>query len=149
MLYDIRTSPEQLKKLGEWVDDGVNMADVELVVDDRMLLAEQGDSRMAWDLGGEPASREYLTHAPLDPPHERIHHTPTKAIVERVREALRELHARTPDAERHTLDLVCDRWDEYEQEIADEPPIPFGSRERALDECQDECQDEPDPSDWR
>lgn len=67
MLYDIRTTPEQLAKLGEWVTTGEGMADVELVVDDSMLLAEQGDERMAWDTDGSLATDEYLAVAPLDP----------------------------------------------------------------------------------
>lgn len=67
MFYDICTTPAQLKKLGEWVDDGPDAADVELAVDDRMLVAEQGDDRTAWDLGGEEGSEEYIAVAPLDP----------------------------------------------------------------------------------
>jgi hypothetical protein len=69
MLYDIRVTPQQLKQLGEWVEVDIDhpAGDVELVVDDRMLLAEQGDDRMAWDTDGSPASEEYLAAAPLDP----------------------------------------------------------------------------------
>lgn len=70
MLYDIRTTPQQLKKLGEWVQVGDGTADVELVADDSMLLAEQGDERMAWDADKDASegSEEYLSVAPLDPP---------------------------------------------------------------------------------
>lgn len=66
MIHDIRIRPEQARALGEWVSVGPGMADVALLADDRMLLAEQGDDRMAWDTGGEPASAEYLDAAPLD-----------------------------------------------------------------------------------
>lgn len=68
MLYDICVTAEQIAALAAWVGcDGPDAAGVELVVDDRMLLAEQGDDRMAWDTGGEPASDAYLAAAPLDP----------------------------------------------------------------------------------
>lgn len=66
MNYDIRITPEQLHKAAEWATAG--MADVELALDDRMLLAEQGDERMAWDTAGEPATDAYLdANPPLDP----------------------------------------------------------------------------------
>ncbi len=68
MLYDIRTTPEQLQAAAAWVcSTDAGGADVELLADDRMLLVEQGDDRAAWDTGGEPASDEYLDVAPLDP----------------------------------------------------------------------------------
>lgn len=123
MLYDIRTTPIQLKKAGEWVSVGENMADVELCADDRMLLAEQGDDRMAWDTDGSEGSEEYLSLAPLDPA--RGVRPTTSQLVLAVREGLRQLQDRAEDSERHTLDLVCDRWDEYEQEAGtDQLPTP-------------------------
>ena len=67
MLYDINVRPEQIQKLAAWAQVGPDMADVELVVDDSMLLAEQGDERMAWDTDGSEGSEEYLSKAPLDP----------------------------------------------------------------------------------
>jgi hypothetical protein len=67
MLYDIRITPAQITKLAEWVKTGPDGADVELCADDRMLLAEQGDDRMAWDTDGSPASEDYLAVAPLNP----------------------------------------------------------------------------------
>lgn len=75
MLYDIRITPEQLKAAADWAL-GLHMADVELYADDRMLIAEQGDERMAWDTGGEPASEEYLAICPLD----RREHSPGGAM---------------------------------------------------------------------
>ena len=66
MQYDIRVTPEALKAAADWIVAGENMAEVEIVVDDRMLLVEQGDERNAWDTGGEPASEDYLANAPLD-----------------------------------------------------------------------------------
>lgn len=72
MLYDITITAEQVAALAAWVGmDGPDAAAVELLVDDRMLLAEQGDDRMAWDTGGEPASDEYLQAAPLADPLDR------------------------------------------------------------------------------
>lgn len=71
MLYDISTTAEQVAALAAWTHRGPDAAPVELLVDDRMLLAEQGDERMAWDTGGEPASSEYLQAAPLDDPLDR------------------------------------------------------------------------------
>lgn len=64
MLYDISVTPEQIAAVAAWITLG--MAPVELLVDDRMLVAEQGDDRMAWDTDGSPASAEYLDVAPLD-----------------------------------------------------------------------------------
>jgi hypothetical protein len=80
MLYDINITPAQAAKLAEWVETGPDGADVELVVDDSMLLAEQGDDRMAWDTDGSPASDDYLAVAPLDPAR-----TPVKTIIGRER----------------------------------------------------------------
>lgn len=65
MLFDIAITPRQIKALAGWIQDGEHMAEVELAVDDRMLVAEQGDERMAWDTGGEPANESYLAVAPL------------------------------------------------------------------------------------
>lgn len=68
MDYDINVRPEQIIKLAAWVTPGEDMRDVELAVDDRMLVAVQGDELMAWDLGGEEASEVYLdANPPLDP----------------------------------------------------------------------------------
>jgi hypothetical protein len=67
MQYDMRLTAESIRALGAWVYHGNDAADVELAVDDRMLVAEQGDERMAWDTDGSPASEEYLAVAPLDP----------------------------------------------------------------------------------
>lgn len=70
MLYDIKLSPEALKAASEWAvtsfDIGEAPTDVALLVDDRMLIAYQGDERMAWDTDGSPASDEYLAVCPLD-----------------------------------------------------------------------------------
>lgn len=67
MLYDINITPAAIKALAAWVYDGDDAADVELAVDDRMLVAEQGDEKMAWDTDGSPGSDEYVSLAPLDP----------------------------------------------------------------------------------
>lgn len=68
MLYDIRVTAEQLIEAGKWVEPGPDQAAVELAVDDRMLVVNQGDERAAFDTGGEPSeSEEYLKRAPLDP----------------------------------------------------------------------------------
>lgn len=67
MIYDLSISAEQARALGHWVTPGRSMAAVELCADDRMLVAEQGDDRMAWDTDGSPGSDEYLAVAPLDP----------------------------------------------------------------------------------
>lgn len=65
MNYDVKLTPATILALASWVTP--DMADVELAVDDRMLVAQQGDERMAWDTDGSPASAEYLAVAPLDP----------------------------------------------------------------------------------
>ena len=69
MNYDVRVTPHQLKKAAEWCESEIDQpADVELAVDDRMLVAQQGDDLMAWDTGGEEASEVYLdANPPLDP----------------------------------------------------------------------------------
>lgn len=69
MLFDIKISAEQAKALGGWVAVGGEgeLAYVELCADDRMLLAQQGDDRAAWDISGEEGSEAYLMAAPLDP----------------------------------------------------------------------------------
>lgn len=68
MDYDINTTPAQIKAVAAWCYDGEHPADVELAVDDRMLVAQQGDDLMAWDIGGEPATDIYLdANPPLDP----------------------------------------------------------------------------------
>lgn len=68
MDYDINTTPEQIKAVAAWCYDGEHPAGVELAVDDRMLVAQQGDDLMAWDTGGEPATDVYLdANPPLDP----------------------------------------------------------------------------------
>lgn len=64
--YDLSCSAEQLKAAAAWATAGDDMAAVELLADDRMLLVSQGDDRAAFDTGGEPASEEYLAVAPLD-----------------------------------------------------------------------------------
>lgn len=61
--FDIRTTPEQLRAAVEFID--VPGGDVDLIVDDRMLVARQTDvhgttSINAWDTGGEPATEVYL-----------------------------------------------------------------------------------------
>jgi hypothetical protein len=61
----ITVTCEQLTAVAAWAEPGDDMADVFLLVDDRMLLAEQGDDRTAFDTGGEPGSDEYLAVAPL------------------------------------------------------------------------------------
>jgi hypothetical protein len=65
-LFDLSCTPEQLRAAAAWATLGDDMATVELLVDDRMLLVSQGDDRAAFDTGGEPASEEYLAVAPLD-----------------------------------------------------------------------------------
>lgn len=65
-LYDIRCTPETLRAAAAWVEVGDGMADVELLIDDTMLLVTQGDEQNGFDTGGEPASEEYLSAAPLD-----------------------------------------------------------------------------------
>lgn len=62
----IKLTTWALRAAADWVMDGPDMADVYLLVDDRMLLVEQGDDRAGFDTGGEPASEEYLAVAPLD-----------------------------------------------------------------------------------
>lgn len=69
MPYDISVTPDALAKLAEWMHQGPDAAPVEIIVDDRMMLATQGDDRMAWDTDGSPASDAYLALAPLDGPH--------------------------------------------------------------------------------
>lgn len=65
MLYDIRVTAEQLKAVAEWSEIGDDFAMIELQVDDHMLLAEQGDERIAFDTNGEAGSEEYLAVAPI------------------------------------------------------------------------------------
>lgn len=65
-LYDISVSAEALKAAAAWATAGEDMAAVELLADDRMLLVTQADDRAGFDTGGEPASDEYLAVAPLD-----------------------------------------------------------------------------------
>jgi hypothetical protein len=61
-------TPQALQAAAAWARPGEGMADVYLLVDDRMLLVGQGDDRTGFDTGGEPASEEYLAVAPLDRP---------------------------------------------------------------------------------
>lgn len=68
-LHDIIITPAQLRKAAEWVDDSADGADIELLVDDRMLVVGQGDDKTAFDTGGEPGSDEYIALAPLDRSH--------------------------------------------------------------------------------
>jgi hypothetical protein len=63
-MYDVRVTPEALQAAAQWAEP--EMAAVELLVDDRMLIVSQGDERAAFDTGGELASDEYLAVAPLD-----------------------------------------------------------------------------------
>lgn len=84
MFYDIRTTPAQIIALARWVHNGSDAAAVELVVDDRMLLAEQADERMAWDTDGSEATARYLTRAPVEPNRnaiaDRTLHTIARAL---------------------------------------------------------------------
>ena len=57
---------EALAAAAAWAAPGDDMADVTLLIDDRMLLVGQGDDFTGLDTGGEPASAEYLETAPLD-----------------------------------------------------------------------------------
>ena len=66
MKYDLSVTAEALRAAAGWATPGEDMAPVELLVDDRMLLASQGDERAAFDTGGEPGSEQYLAAAPLD-----------------------------------------------------------------------------------
>jgi hypothetical protein len=63
--YDIEVTAEQLRAAAEWAE--VGGTPVQLCVDDSMLIAGQGDEKMAWDTGGEKGSDEYVALAPLDP----------------------------------------------------------------------------------
>jgi hypothetical protein len=63
---EITLTRSALHAAARWATAGENMADVCLLVDDRMLLVYQGDDRAGFDTGGEPASDEYLAVAPLD-----------------------------------------------------------------------------------
>ena len=65
-MFDIQITAEQLQAAAEWATAGENMAPVELLADDRMLIVTQGDERTAFDTGGEVGSDEYLAVAPLD-----------------------------------------------------------------------------------
>lgn len=65
-MYDISITAEQLKAASRWAEDGENVAAVELLADDRMLIVTQGDERTAFDTGGEVGSEEYVSLAPLD-----------------------------------------------------------------------------------
>lgn len=76
-MADIEITTAQLQAAGDWMRGHIasftgaarlGTEGVRLTVDDRMLLLEKDDGgRMAWDLGGEPASQVYLDEAPLDP----------------------------------------------------------------------------------
>lgn len=66
MIYDVSVTAEQLKAAASWAEEGG--ANVELLVDDRMLVVSQGDERTAFDTGGEVGSDEYVALAPLDRP---------------------------------------------------------------------------------
>jgi hypothetical protein len=68
MLHDLSLTPEALRAVAEWAHVGDDAAPVLLLVDDSMLIAEQGDERAAWDFDGSPGSEEYLALAPLDRP---------------------------------------------------------------------------------
>lgn len=87
MLHDIKASAEQLRKIADWVlSTAAGGAEVELLIDGPMLIAEQGDDRMAWDTNGRPAGREYLDRCPVD-------RLPGDTITrESVIEALRDAH---------------------------------------------------------
>jgi len=50
----------------QWCMGPPDAADVDLLVDDRMLLVYQGDEWAGFDTDGSPASEEYLAVAPLD-----------------------------------------------------------------------------------
>jgi len=65
----VEVTSHQLLAAARWATPGDDMAPVELLADDRMLLVTQGDDRAAFDTGGEPASEEYLAVAPLDRNH--------------------------------------------------------------------------------
>jgi hypothetical protein len=65
---EVTITPESLAAAAAWTVPGDDMAEVLLLVDDRMLLVSQGDDRTAFDTGGEPGSDEYLEAAPLDRP---------------------------------------------------------------------------------
>jgi hypothetical protein len=122
MLFDIAITPRQIKALAGWIQDGEHMAEVELAVDDRMLVAEQGDERMAWDTGGEPANESYLAVAPLcehpdcQRPHARHALGPSSRGVPVPRsvldDAVNELRARDADsAAAQALADWADRFD--------------------------------------
>lgn len=65
-MYDIQITGEQLKAAAAWCEAGQNIAGVELLVDDRMLIVTQGDERTAFDTDGSVGSDEYIALAPLD-----------------------------------------------------------------------------------
>lgn len=106
MLFDIAITPRQIKALAGWIQDGELMAEVELAVDDRMLVAQQADEVMAWDTGGEPASETYLAVAPLcehpdcerQEPHARHPVEPAK-------------HSALPEPPAH----LADAWARYQR----------------------------------
>lgn len=70
--YDICITAEQVEALGWWAEPGAEMAPVYLYLDENtsepapLLIAWQGDEKIAWDYNGEKCSDEYIALAPLD-----------------------------------------------------------------------------------
>lgn len=60
-LFDIRVTPAALRAAAHVVMGGENVADVELVADERILVVTQGDAQMAFDADGAAVSADYLS----------------------------------------------------------------------------------------